>query len=228
MAMRVLLTSFAPFPGVPVNATQRLVPELADRAKRRFPGVRVFAAQLPTEWQAAPRQLDVLSQEVHPHLLLHFGVSARARGFEIEQRGRNRCALEADAVGALPTSPAVREGGPEVLRVTLPLSHIVAHLRRRSIPAYLSRDAGGYLCNATLYTSLEAARSSPGRRVGFIHVPTGLAQPGTGMRGLPGACPLTWAQAIEGGLEILAACLNRVGACPGVASADRHGSQHRR
>jgi pyroglutamyl-peptidase len=209
--MRVLLTGFAPFPGVPVNATMHLVPELADRAKSRFPGIKVSAGLLPTEWQAAPRQLEGLLRETRPDLLLHFGVSARARGFEIEQRGQNRCQLHPDAVGALPASSAVREGGPEIMRCNLPVGYIVARLRRRGIRAFASRDAGGYLCNATLYTSLEKARSAPGRRVGFIHVPASLAA-SSSARGVSGACPLSWAEASEGSLEILAACLGRFSA----------------
>jgi len=208
--MRVLLTGFAPFPGVPVNASVRLVRELVEAARRRFPGTKVSAGVLPTEWQAAPRQLEILLAETRPDLLLHFGVSSRARGFEIEQRGLNRCQLQLDAAGALPASIAVREGGPDSMPTSLPVSYIVARLRRRGIRAFASRDAGGYLCNATLYASLERARSVPGRRVGFIHIPASLAKP-EGAR-QPGACPLNWAQAMEGGLEILAACLNRFAA----------------
>ena len=74
--MRVLLTGFAPFPGVPVNATMHLVPELADRAKSRFPGIKVSAGLLPTEWQAAPRQLEGLLREARPDLILLEGQSA--------------------------------------------------------------------------------------------------------------------------------------------------------
>jgi len=206
--MRVLLTGFASFPGVPVNATTALVPQLATAAKSRFPGAKLIAGVLPTEWLAAPRQLEVLLAEANPALILHFGVSARARGFEVEQRGQNRCLLAPDAGGAFPVSTAVRAGGPEMLRASLPVNYIVARLRRKGIPAFASRDAGGYLCNATLYHSLAAARGQAGRRVGFIHVPASLARPATGLR-RSGACPLTWAQALEGGLEILAACLNR-------------------
>ena len=80
----VLITGFGPFPGVPVNATMRLVPELAQAAARRFAGVRIATAVLATEWAAAPRRLDQLLAEIAPDLVLHFGVSSRARGL----RGR--------------------------------------------------------------------------------------------------------------------------------------------
>jgi pyroglutamyl-peptidase len=73
----------------------------------------------------------------------------------------------------------------------------------------VSRDAGGYLCNATLYHSLGCAREAPGRRVGFIHIPATLGRPGAANRGRVGASRLSWEQAQAGGLEILAACLGQ-------------------
>ena len=202
--MRVLLTGFAPFPGVPINASMRLVPELVAAAKRRFPGTTVSAGLLPTEWVAAPRQMEVLLGEVKPDLLLHFGVYSRARGLEIELRGQNRCDQQPDAIGGLPSSSAVHDGGPNIMRASLPVAYIVSRLRRRGIRAFASRDAGGYLCNATLYNSLAKARGVPGRRVGFIHLPASLAKQGAAHGDPMGACPLTWTQALEGGLEILA------------------------
>jgi len=209
--MRALLTGFAPFPGVPVNASMRLVRELEAAAKGVFPDTTLSVAVLPTEWLAAPRQLEILIEQARPDLLLHFGVSNGARGFELELRGQNRCVLEPDAAGSLPAAEALDAGGPEVMRVTVPVARIVFRLRQRGIPAFLSHDAGGYLCNATLYHSLAKARHAPGRRVGFIHIPAGLANPATNRLGRASACPLTWSQAIDGGLEILAACLNRSG-----------------
>ena len=108
-----------------------------------------------------------------------------------------------------PSPPPCAQDGPEHLAVSLPVQHIVARLRRRGIPAFASRDAGAYLCNAALYHSLVCGRGAPGRRVGFVHIPASLARPGGPNRGRTGACPLTWAQALDGALEILAVCLGR-------------------
>ena len=107
----------------------------------------------------------------------------------------------------MPAGERLRADGAEHLKASLPVQHIVARLRARGIPAFVSRDAGGYLCNATLYHSLGCARDAPGRRVGFIHIPATLGRPGAANRGRVGACRLTWEQASAGGLEILAACL---------------------
>jgi len=207
----VLITGFGPFPAVPVNATMRLLPELAEVAPRLFPDVRFAFAVLPTEWAAGPRRLQLLLAEAAPDLALHFGVSSRARGFEIEQRARNACAATPDAAGALPAAAGVLGVGPQYLPVSLPLRHIVARLRRLGIAAFISRDAGAYLCNAALYHSLICAKDAAGRgrRVGFVHIPATLARPGGANRGRSGACPLTWEQTLEGTLEILATCLGR-------------------
>jgi pyroglutamyl-peptidase len=206
----VLITAFGPFPGVPVNATMRLVPELAESATLAFPDVRFVIETLATEWQAAPRRLAAVIAEVKPDLILHFGVSSRARGFEIEQRAHNACRSMPDAAGVLPRAATLRDGGADVLRTSLPVPHLVLALKRRGIPAYASRDAGAYLCNAVLYHSLQmAADRLRDCRVGFVHVPASLARPGGPNRGRVGACPLTWPQAVEGGLEIIAGCLGR-------------------
>ena len=206
----VLITGFGPFPGVPVNATMELLPRLARLAPICFPDVRFTFEVLPTEWAAGPRRLHLLLQEVAPDLALHFGVSPRARGFEVEQRARNARAVTPDASGALPAGAAVCVG-PEYLPASLPVRHIVARLRRLGIAAFVSRDAGTYLCNAALYHSLASAKDAAkaGRRVGFVHIPAALARPGGANRGRSGACPLTWQQALDGALEILATCLRR-------------------
>jgi pyroglutamyl-peptidase len=86
----------------------------------------------------------------------------------------------------------------------------VTRLRRRGLPARISRDAGGYLCNALLYHSLEIARrSSLPSRTGFIHLPANLVgerRPSLEPR-ITGR--LTWSDVVEGGLEILSATIGR-------------------
>src|SRR5262245_8728773 len=72
----VIITGFGPFPGVPVNATMRLVPELVQAARQALPGVRVTSAILATEWATAPMRLDALITEADPDLIVHFGVSS--------------------------------------------------------------------------------------------------------------------------------------------------------
>ena len=206
----VLITGFGPFPTVNANATSILVPRIAAATRRAVPGIAVAAHILPTEWEASLCLLDELASRLRPTLALHFGVSGRATGFEIETRGRNRCSPSEDAAGRMPVDACLSPGGPEYLPATLPAAHIVARLRRRGLPAQISRDAGGYLCNALLYRSLEISRLSgtPGRS-GFVHLPANLVnerRPALEPRSLG---RLSWDDVIEGSLEIVAAALGR-------------------
>lgn len=211
----VLLTGFGPFPGVPVNATMRLVPMLAEAGPRALPGIVFSTLLLATEWEHAPARALAAVRAAAPDLVVHFGVSGRARGFEIETRARNACQPSADAAGFYPAAPLLAPEADATQRATLPVHHIVGRLRALRIPAYASRDAGTYLCNALLWRSLEAAREAPSPpRIGFVHIPASLERPGAPARGRAGACPLSWEQARHGGLEIIAAALGRPRARP--------------
>lgn len=206
----ILLTGFGPFPTIPANATGLLVPRLARAAASAFPGARIEAHILPTEWELGPQLACDLYRRLRPAVAVHFGVSSRATGFEIEARGRNACSLAFDAAGLLPPGDRLNPAGPDMLPVTLPARHIVERLRRRGIPAALSRDAGGYLCNALLYRTLEMARAdATGLRSGFIHVPAALVGARETSHVPAPGCRLTWTHAIDGGLEIVAAALGR-------------------
>jgi pyroglutamyl-peptidase len=206
----LLITGFGPFPGHPSNASGLLAQRLAAAAARRFSGHRIRAATLPTEWAAGPGQLAQLTEELRPAIAIHFGISRRARGFVIETRARNFAAPTCDAIGALPHDTRVLRQGPDILSSTWPAGRIVARLRRLGLPAVLSHDAGGYLCNAILYHSLAAvgrAEAAVAPRRGFVHIPPRLDE------GMP-RCQLDWNSAMAGGLEILAACLGARGARP--------------
>ena len=97
----ILLTGFGPFPGVAANATSLLVPRIGLAARHAFPGVAIVSHILPTEWDAGLHVVRELYANLRPEIALHFGVSGRARGFEIEARGRNHC----NPTQRLPTPP---------------------------------------------------------------------------------------------------------------------------
>jgi pyroglutamyl-peptidase len=204
----ILLTGFGPFPGVAKNATQTLVPHLVKAARPLFPTHDILGEILPTEWTAAPERLGRLLEKVEAVLILHFGVSQEAQGFQLELISRNlRTALQ-DGAGELPASERVIETGPELLAATLPAERIAARLLGLGYPCSTSDNAGSYLCNALLYHSLAAARGRPVPHLaGFVHLPASLVGYGPdGQETHPG-CPLDWRTAIAGGLEIIAACL---------------------
>lgn len=198
----ILLTGFGAFPGVGDNATAALVPELAAVARTRFRNNDIIDEVLPVEWERAPQRLQQLLAETDARLALHFGVSNNARGFQIEQTGRNVCEARHDAAGELPGAAHLIADGPPALAATFPAERIIARLQVAGIPCGTSDSAGTYLCNALLYHSLTAAQSQVKPFLaGFIHLPSGLSPL------IEDDCLLSWRQAIAGGLEIIAACL---------------------
>ncbi|MFM9849606.1 MAG: pyroglutamyl-peptidase I [Hyphomicrobiaceae bacterium] len=206
----LLLTGFGPFPRVPVNATSLLVPRIAEAADKTFAGLSVVCEIIPTEWHAGLERVEELYVAHRPVVAIHFGVSSRTLGFAVEARARNCCAASPDAAGCLPNGDCIAPGAPAFLPSKLPVTLIVERVRRRGIPAQLSRDAGNYLCNALMYRTLDLARGGdwPARN-GFVHLPTSLVDPRNPERGPLASSPLSWSQVIDGGLEIIAASLGR-------------------
>ena len=202
----ILLTGFGPFPTVPVNASWVVVQKLATAAARAFPGFRIHHEMLSTEWCGGTQRIVELIDTTRPVLALHFGVSSRATGFVIEARGYNERSIVADACGHTPeTADCLIAGGPDHLTASLPLSFIMQRLRAKGLPVELSRDAGRYLCNAALYHSLDTVRRHErSSRSGFIHLPAMI-----GARRHAGRSRLIMQQAVDGGLEIIGACLGR-------------------
>lgn len=197
--VRVLLTGFGPFPSVADNASARLVSELAPRAEARFPQFKIALEILPTEWTAAPDRLRKLFERHEPDVVLSFGVAQDAAGFRLESRAANACRPALDAAGLFPTNPFIRAEGPAHIAGSASIDAIAARLEARGYPVSISDDAGSYLCNAAYYEALSAAADcGSGAQIVFVHVPHDLT-----------SGPLPHERAIEGALEILAACLEQ-------------------
>jgi pyroglutamyl-peptidase len=130
----------------------------------------VRAAVLPTDYRKSWSALRRLYSHFAPDIVVHFGLSRRARALHVERLARKACTPELlDAAGFSPASGLARRFGPDSLHSTLPPEAIAIALQQAGFPAAVSDDAGGYVCNATFYRSLLAART--GTLVGFIHVP---------------------------------------------------------
>ena len=207
--VRLLLTAFGPFPGVAENVSASLVRALQAEL-RSLPGLCVFVAELPTLWREAEAALLVALGEARPHLALHFGVSQSSGGFELETRARNLCNGLPDAAGATAQCRAIEPGGPPWLQCPLDLAHARRAIAATGARAKLSRDAGGYLCNAVYYRSLlTARRQAPGHGALFVHIPTHLGGCQESEAPPPQGCGIPFALARRAGLALIAALMNR-------------------
>jgi pyroglutamyl-peptidase len=166
----ILATGFGAFPGVADNPSAALMVALQRRAPHfaRL-GIEIHTHVLPVLYEGLSTRLATLAKDVKPDAILHFGVAARRDVISVETCAHNRVSLgTADANAVRPTSHLLDERGPKTIHVRVPTTQIAAKIRAAGIEAKISRDAGTYLCNATLYDTLTSQRHLP---VGFIHIP---------------------------------------------------------
>jgi len=170
---RLLVTGFGAFPGVPENPSAWLVERLSGAAGLEGIEAEVRLAVLPTNWRDGPAVFENLWETHLPDVAVQFGVSRRARGFQLERVARNAAETAlADVSGRAPSSAHVDPQGPQTWRGSLPIRRIRAALQDAGYPASLSDDAGAYLCNALYYRSGQlASRAGRLSMTGFVHLP---------------------------------------------------------
>lgn len=144
--------------------------DLSGEAPEAFGAVALKAVVLPTEYRRSWEALRRLYAGFAPDVVVHFGLSHKIKAIHVERVARIAADPERrDAAGYAPQSARARRSGPERLESTFAASAITEALNGAGFSAYLSSDAGRYVCNATLYRSLRAAPE--GCCVGFVHVP---------------------------------------------------------
>ncbi|MCB9683688.1 MAG: hypothetical protein H6735_01445 [Alphaproteobacteria bacterium] len=174
--MRVLVTGFGPFPGVPDNPSGRLARSV-DGA--RLGGALVTGIELPVHWTEGPEGAVRVARELDAALVVGLGVAVGRAGVHVERRAVRVEVGRPDARGDV----VARLSGPPEVRATLDTRRL-AH----ALGARLSDDAGRYVCNAWLYR-VASALEVP---VGFVHLPAeGLARHRllSGLRAMLGGAP---------------------------------------
>ena len=135
--VRVLVTGFGPFPDMPHNASAALAGALAQSAAA--PGIEHFAEIVPVVWAEARAAAREAIARVRPDAVLHFGVSKRATGFEIETRAVNMSGPKQDDTGIARPGTRLDPGGEPILYPGLPPFVLLKALRRNGFPAQLSK-----------------------------------------------------------------------------------------
>ncbi|HJN73332.1 MAG TPA: hypothetical protein QGF58_05295 [Myxococcota bacterium] len=137
----ILVTGFGPFGELAENPSGALALAV-DGCEVR--GVPVRGIVLPVSYQRAPCQ--TADAAAHARLVVGLGVAPTREGVQVECTAVNRCSRD-DIDGVCPAD--LGEGAPS-LDVRLDVEALAA-----ALGGTLSRDAGSYVCNAWLYTSLR-------------------------------------------------------------------------
>jgi pyroglutamyl-peptidase len=167
-ALTVLITGFGPFPGAPCNPTGALVAKLLHRRRPALADVRLIGHVFPASYAAVDRQLPKLLTRYAPDALLMFGLAARRQQLSVETRARNAVsAVFPDAARSSGHLTSIVAGGPPALPFGPHIGHLVSAAQSRGVFAYLSRDAGRYVCNYLCWRALEHGP----KPAAFVHVP---------------------------------------------------------
>lgn len=172
----ILLTSFGSFPSAPFNPSQAVAVLAMRHVEGRLQrlGIRLVHETLPVVFKLTAPTLHALRQQHRPQAILHLGLAGRRKVVTPEAWAHNKLTTRyPDASGQRSTSSTVTPGGPAVLPASLPAVRLAQVLRASGVPAEVSRDAGSYVCNQTLYLNLLSARAphAPPCKAGFIHLP---------------------------------------------------------
>lgn len=169
---RLLVCAFGPFPGVPVNPAQRAVADLLRLRRPALDGLDIHVELLATRWDALAG-LGELLDRLAPDGVLLFGVAARRRIVCVEALAFNAARDAPDAARRHPPGRRLIKEGAGRSAATVSAGPLAAALRGTGVPAVASRDAGRYLCNASLFHAVAWARGQPGPPppVVFIHLP---------------------------------------------------------
>lgn len=163
----VLVTGFAPHPGIDENPSEAAVKGLQGF---RVAGARVQALILPPVYGTAGRKLRSAIRRVNPCAVVCFD-AGRPGPFLLERTARNRNDdARPDTARKVHRGTPIDRKGPPELASTLPLDVVRARLAAADIPAQASDNAGGYLGNHVFYQALRELTGDQGV-AGLVHMP---------------------------------------------------------
>lgn len=197
--MKILLTAFDPFGGEKINPALeavKLVPE-------RVEGAQILKLEVPTVFH---KSIDTVLKAMHEHRPDAVICVGQAGGrFDVNPE---RVAINlddgriADNEGNQPIDETIYADGAPAYFSSLPIKAIVKEIREAGYPSSVSNTAGTFVCNHLMYGVLyHIAKSFPGMRGGFIHVPYTPAQAVGKTQSVPSMAIVDIAAALEGAVR---------------------------
>lgn len=167
--MKLLLTAFDPFGGEPINPALEAVKLVADQVG----GVEVVKQEVPTVFGKSVQTVAAAIEREKPDAVLCIGQAGGRFDLTPERVAINLDdARIKDNEGNQPIDVPIFEDGEPAYFTTLPIKAMVAKIREAGVPASISNTAGTFVCNHLMYGTLYTlAKSYPGVRGGFMHVP---------------------------------------------------------
>ena len=167
---RAILTGFEPFGPYAFNPTQDIAREFHGR---RVDGVEVRGFVLPCTYYGAFELLHEEMQRLSPDIVLSTGLASRVLALRIETVGKNIMHSKyPDAEGRHSCGEPLLFHGKPRYRTNTDGIALVNFLSDLGIPADVSEDAEGFVCNSLIYlTAKEIHEESLPIAHAFFHTP---------------------------------------------------------
>jgi pyroglutamyl-peptidase len=169
-AHTILVTGFEPFDGETVNASWEAARRLEGWQHGDYAAV---ARLLPCAYDASVSELVLAIETLRPEALLMTGQAARRGVVCVERFAHNLDAAAApDNDGVLRRGIRIARDAPDWLKAAAPVTAIVGGIKEVGIPARVSTNAGGFVCNHLYFGALDYLRRE--RRAIpaiFVHLP---------------------------------------------------------
>jgi pyroglutamyl-peptidase len=160
---KTLITGFAPFDGREINASW-VAASAIDRES-------VSTLEIPVVWGEPLKILSKYCSGHCPETIVSLG-EGRNGWFDIETVALNTRMERPDNVGHSPKGEPINIGGPAAMIATINAMAIQRNLAGKGYPIRISKNAGQFLCEETLYVleQLKQAHETL-TKVIFCHVP---------------------------------------------------------
>jgi pyroglutamyl-peptidase len=166
----ILVTGFEPFGGETVNASWAAAQRLEGWRHGDFGAV---ARVLPCAYDASAIELIRAIETLRPEALLMTGQAARRSLVSVERFARNVDDASApDNAGVTRRAVKISNGARDRFESAAPVKAIARAIRVERIPARVSSNAGGFVCNHLYFAALQYLDGRGGStRAVFVHLP---------------------------------------------------------
>ena len=167
--MKILVTGFDPFGGVPINPAIESVKRLPDN----IAGAEIIKLEIPTVRKKSLEKIEKAINEHNPDVILSIGQAGGRFDISIERVGINLDDFRIpDNEGNQIIDEPIFPDGENSYFVKLPVKAMVQNVQKNNIPASVSYTAGTFVCNHVLYGVLYLIEKKyKGKKSGFIHIP---------------------------------------------------------
>jgi len=177
LSKRILVTGFSPFDGREKNASLIAAAALKTKSVTQMTRSSINSnavisnLEIPVEW-GRPREVLLDAIKKHkPEIIISLG-EGHVGEFNIETKARNVRQRRTDNLQNLPVGPNDPDG-PDTITATIDAHALLRKINPNGdIPIKISSDAGGFICEETLYALERMKAASPLiTGVVFVHLP---------------------------------------------------------